>query len=133
MPRPPSKGPTEFELELLKILWELGPSTVRDIHASVAKQRANHREVGLTTVLKILQVMRDKGLVACDTDQRPQLYSAAAARTEVLGQFANDMLQRVFDGSATLLLQHAISGKKCTPEELAAIRKLIDQQEEKHS
>lgn len=127
MPRPAAKGPTEFELELLKVLWHTGPATVRDIHTAIAQQR----EVGLTTVLKILQVMRDKGLVACNSGQRPQLYKAVAERSEVLGQFANDLLQRVFDGSAKLLLQHAISGNKCSPDQLAEIRKLIDQQQGK--
>lgn len=124
MARPPNKGPTEFELDLLKILWETGPATVRDLHSAIAKQR----EAGLTTVLKILQVMRDKGLVETSAGVRPQLYKSAVERNEVLGQFASDMLQRVFDGSATLLLQHAIRGNKCSPEELAAIRELIDQQ-----
>lgn len=127
MARPASKGPTEFELELLKVLWDIGPATVRNIHSAIEKQR----EAGLTTVLKILQVMRDKGLVASDSDQRPQLYQAVAQREDVLGQFANDMLQRVFDGSARLLLQHALSGRKCSPEELAEIRKLIDQKQGK--
>lgn len=88
---------------------------------------AQSREIGYTTVLKIMQIMREKGLVVCDARQRPQLYRPRQNQSTVLRQMAGDMLERVFGGSARLLLLHALDYKRSRPEELAEIRGLLDQ------
>jgi predicted transcriptional regulator len=125
MSRPASGRPTDFELKVLKILWERGPSTVRSVHAKLA----NDGRIGITTALKMMQVMRDKGLLKCDTQQRPQLFRATRNRQTVLKSLAGDLLQRAFDGSTRTFLLHALSAKQCSPTELAEIRELIDQHE----
>lgn len=125
MARPASSRPTDFELKVLKILWDRGPSTVREVHAELA----NEGRIGVTTVLKMMQVMRDKGLLKCDTQQRPQLFRATRNRQTVLKSLAGDLLQRAFDGSTRTFLLHALSAKQCSPAELAEIRELIDQHE----
>ncbi len=117
--------PTDLELEILKVLWEQGPSTVRAVMKALSKRR----RAGYTTVLKMLQIMADKGLVLRDDRQRAHIYRARHSRRTVVGRLANDLLERVFDGSATQLVLHALSQKKANPEELAEIRRLLDEME----
>jgi BlaI family penicillinase repressor len=122
MARSATGRPTDSELEILKVLWERGPSTVRAVWENLAQQRP----IGSTTVLKIMQIMRDKGLVQCDTTQRPQVYRTRQTQRAVLKQLASDLLERVFDGSARSLVLHALESKRTRPAELAEIRKLLD-------
>jgi BlaI family transcriptional regulator, penicillinase repressor len=123
MARPATGRPTDQELEILKVLWERGPSSVRDVGKVLCKQR----DIGSTSVLKVMQIMRDKGLIVCDTTQRPQVYRTKRSQHATRKQLAGDLLKRAFGGSAKLLLLHALDTKRCPPEELLAIRKLLDE------
>ena len=122
MARPTTGRPTDQELEILKVLWERGPSSVRDVWTVIAETR----DIGSTSVLKIMQIMRDKGLLVCDAKQRPQIYRPKQSRQTTLRHLAGDLLARAFGGSTGLLLLHAL-GKKATPTELAEIRRLLDE------
>lgn len=123
MPRPPTGRPTDLELEILKVLWEHGPSTVRAVWQHLAAER----EIGQTTVLKIMQIMRDKDLLICDVDQRPQVYRPRHPQKTTLKMLASDLLNRAFEGSVGLLLMHAVDSRKTSPEELEQIRRLLKQ------
>lgn len=123
-----SARPTDLELEFLKVLWDRGPSTVREVLDAMMEDR----EIGYTTVLKMLQVMRDKGLVTCGKDQRPQVYGAVKGREVMLGHLAKDLTDRAFGGSKALLMMHALGGESCSAEELAAIRDLLDDLERRN-
>ncbi len=123
MARPQTGRPTDQELEILKAIWTLGPSSVRDVWQVLAQSR----EIGQTSVLKTMQIMRDKGLLLCDTYQRPQLFKPAQSQKATLKQLAGDLIGRVFGGSTSLLLLHAMESKKATRAELAEMRALLDQ------
>jgi predicted transcriptional regulator len=115
--------PTEGELEILKVLWEHGPSTVREVHETL-----NHaRPTGYTTVLKLLQIMTDKGIVVRNESQRAHVYEARIPREQTQKQFLTDLLDRVFDGSPARLVMQALSSKKTSSAELAQIRELLDE------
>lgn len=115
--------PTPAELEILTVLWEHGPSTVRSVQERLGQQRAT----GYTTVLKLLQIMTDKGLVKRDEQNRAHVYSARLPEQQTRRQLVHDLVDRAFGGSASQLVLHALSGRKATPEELARIRALLDQ------
>jgi BlaI family transcriptional regulator, penicillinase repressor len=117
--------PTDAELELLTILWSRGPSTVRDVHEAVVKRKPTQ----YTTVLKTLQIMAEKGLVRRDEKQRAHIYQAARPREWTQRQLAGDLLQRAFAGSAHTLMMGALSARKASKEELAELRKLLDEYE----
>jgi BlaI family penicillinase repressor len=114
-----------MELAILKVLWDRGPSTVRQV-LEVLEAR---RPVGYTTVLKMMQIMRDKRLVLCDTRKEPHVYRHRHQPRTILRQLAGDLLERAFDGSARGLLLHALEHKKASPEELDELRRLIDEVE----
>lgn len=117
--------PTEAELEILAVLWSRGPSTVRDVHEAVAGRKATQ----YTTVLKLLQIMAGKGLVRRDEKQRAHVYEAAKPREWTQRQLAGDLLHRAFNGSARSLMLGALSAQKATKQELAELRKLLDDYE----
>jgi BlaI family transcriptional regulator, penicillinase repressor len=123
MPRPATGRPTDQELQILKVLWARGPSSVREVWKTLAEAR----DIGYTSVLKIMQIMREKGLVVCDTSQRPQLFRPKQTQQTTLRHLAKDLLHRAFGGSATSLMLHALDNKRCSPEQLAEIRNLLDQ------
>ena len=114
--------PTNSELEILHVLWRRGPSAVKDVHASLSETRTT----GYTTVLKLMQIMADKGLVERDEENRAHIYRAAITESDVQQGFTDDLVHRVFGGSAHRLALHALGSKKATPEELAEIRRLLD-------
>src|SRR4051794_33334963 len=124
MPDSPPR-PTDAELEILTVLWSRGPSTVRDIHETIAARKPTQ----YTTVLKMLQIMAEKGLVLRDEAQRAHVYEAARAREWTQKQLAGDLLERGFNGSAARLMQGALSGRKTSRAELAELRKLLDDYE----
>ncbi len=117
--------PTPSELEILHILWTRGASTVREIHDVLSEAK----EVGYTSALKLLQIMTAKGLVTRTEDQRAHVYSATQPAETTKQQFATDVLQRVFRGSASQLMQHVLSGKRGSQEEIDEIRRLLDEHE----
>jgi len=121
----PLPRPTDGELAILRVLWARGPSTVRQIHEVLSGER----DLGYTTVLKILQVMTEKGLVARDETERSHVYRAAEAAERTQAHLVHDLLDRAFGGSASKLVLHALSAKPATAEELAAIRALLDRAE----
>ncbi len=125
MARRALKRPTDGELEILKVLWERGPSTVREVRAALRP----HRPIGHTTVLTLLQTMVEKGYVEADTSTFAHVYRARASKPNVALRYARDLLDRVFDGSAPQLIQYALQGRKATPEELAEVRRIIDEVE----
>ena len=118
--------PTPSELEILHILWARGPSTVREIHEVLSKEK----DVGYTSALKFLQIMTTKGLVKRTEEQRAHVYSASESAEKTKPQFAADVLQRVFRGSASQLMQHVLSGKR-SKTELDEIRRMLDEYERK--
>lgn len=119
MPQAPK--PTEAELAILGVLWRRGPSTVRQVHDEIG------RDTGYTTVLKLMQIMADKGLVTRDAAARSHVYKPSQPEAHTQKRLAADLLNRAFGGSARKLIAAALSSKRATPEELAEIQKLLDQ------
>jgi len=116
--------PTDAELGILRVLWQRGPSTVREVQEALNQDKPT----GYTTVLKILQIMTEKGLVRRNEEQRAHVYEAELAQHQTQRQLVSDLLTRVFDGSASNLLMHALNSKKLTSkEELAQIRDILDE------
>jgi len=124
--------PTDAELEILKVLWERGPSTVREVQEVLADARQPiPSTTGYTTVLKLMQIMARKGLVERDEDQRAHVYRAAEERDLTQRRLVDDLLDRAFDGSAGGLVLHALGSRRASAADLAEIRKLLDDYEEK--
>jgi len=117
--------PTDAELEILTVLWSLGPSTVRDVHDTITRRKPAQ----YTTVLKTLQIMAEKGLVERNEKQRAHIYSASRPREWTRQQLAGDLLQRAFGGSAKSLLLGALSAQRASPKELAELRKFLEEYE----
>ena len=114
--------PTEAELEILSVLWRRGPSTVRDVHDDLASTRGTT----YTTVLKLMQIMTAKGLVAREESQRAHVYRACHPQQETRKRLLDDLVNRAFGGSVLGLVQQALEGSKASPEELEEIRRLIE-------
>ena len=125
MTKPPLQKPTASELEILRVLWERGPSTVRDVHEELREKK----DLGYTTVLKLLQIMTAKGTVRRNEEQRAHVYEACQPATETKRQLVGDVLQRVFEGSASELMIHALEGRRTSKEELGELRRLLDEYE----
>jgi predicted transcriptional regulator len=117
----PRRKPTDAELAILKVLWDRGPSTVREVAVALGRDGA------YTTILKLLQIMADKSLVRRDESARTHVYAAAFTEQQTQRQLVSDLLDRAFGGSASKLVLHALEARKATPEELAEIRRLLDQ------
>jgi BlaI family transcriptional regulator, penicillinase repressor len=121
--------PTEAELALLRVLWERGPSTVREIHESLSDEK----ETGYTTSLKILQNMAEKGLVARDESRRSHVYRAVYQAEQTQRQLVRDLLRRAFGGSPGKLVVQALSEETVSADDLAEIRRLLDELEARQS
>ena len=117
--------PTPNELEILRVLWERGPSTVREVHEALSSVR----EVGYTTVLKIMQIMTVKGMVRRNEESRAHVYQACQPAEKTKQQLVSDLLHRAFAGSASQLMMHALAGKKSPEREIEEIRRMLDQYE----
>jgi BlaI family transcriptional regulator, penicillinase repressor len=125
MTKEPLQKPTASELEILRVLWERGPSTVREVHESLQEKK----DLGYTTVLKLLQIMTIKGIVRRNEEQRAHVYEACQPATETKRQLVGDVLQRVFEGSASELMIHALEGRRTSKKELDELRRLLDEYE----
>lgn len=122
MPKPAVPRPTDAELAILRVLWERGPSTVRQVHEVLSRGRP----AAYTTALKLLQIMTDKGLVSRDERDRSHVYHARLTEAQTQRQLVRDLLDRAFGGSAAKLVMQALAARRASPEELVEIRRLID-------
>jgi predicted transcriptional regulator len=117
--------PTDAELSILRVLWQRGPSTVREVWQELNPEQGT----GYTTVLKIMQIMFEKGLLARDETSRSHVYRSARSQEHTQREVVGHLLERVFSGSAPQLVMQALATKKATRAELAEIRKLLDEME----
>ena len=115
--------PTDAELEILTVLWSIGPATVREVYEVIRRRR----RAQYSTVLKFMQIMAEKGLVRRDESERAHVYEPARPREWTQRQLAADLLERAFSGSAKALMIGALSARKASKEELAELRKLLDE------
>jgi len=114
--------PTDAELEILRVLWRRGPSTVRQVHQTILADK----QTAYNTTLKLLQIMTDKGIVTRDVTERPQVYQAAVPESQMQRRLVSDLLDRAFGGSARKLMA-ALTATDISKEELVEIRRLLDQ------
>ncbi len=127
MPRPTSSHPTEVEMQILRILWELGPSPVREIHKRLEAAKGTN----YSTTVKMLAVMLQKGLVKRNEDAQPHVYRPALTRAKTGKRILDDLIEKVYEGSAMALVLQALSASKATKEELSEIRRILDEMEGK--
>jgi len=120
---PSTPRPTDAELAILGVLWQRGPSTVREVHETLA----DTRETGYTTTLKLMQIMTEKGLVTRDESSRTHVYAARWSQDRTQRQLVSDLMARAFGGSAAALVLQALSAQPASTEEIEQIRKLIDE------
>ncbi|MGH9468024.1 MAG: BlaI/MecI/CopY family transcriptional regulator [Terriglobales bacterium] len=123
MEPPKALRPTESELAILRVLWSRGPSTVREVQSELGA------DTGYTTALKLLQIMAEKGLVERDEQNRAHVYRARREREHTERQLVGDLLDRAFGGSATRMMMHLLSSGEASPDEIAELRRLLDQYE----
>src|SRR5919106_2236454 len=126
MSKPVVPRPTDTELSILRVLWERGASTVRQVHETLSRERPT----AYTTALKMLQIMTEKGLVRRDESDRTHIYHARLTEEQTQRQLVRDLLERAFGGSASKLVMQAINAKRATPEELGEIHRLIEARRE---
>ena len=126
MARHKTPGPTDRELAILRVLWERGPSTVRQVNEAISADRST----GYTTTLKLMQIMTEKGLVVRDESDRTHVYKANVAEEQTQRQLVGDLMDRAFGGSARKLVMQALAAKKVSGGELAKIRQLLDELKE---
>src|SRR3954467_9954300 len=119
MNRTPAPRPTDAELAILRILWERGPSTVRQVHDILGRER----QAGYTTSLKLLQIMTEKGLVERDERDRTHIYRARASEEQTQRQLIRDLVDRAFGGSSSKLALQALAARRASADELRDIRR----------
>jgi predicted transcriptional regulator len=122
MNRSPAPRPTDAELAILRILWDRGPSTVRQVHDILGLER----QAAYTTALKLLQIMTEKGLVERDERDRTHIYRARLSEETTQRQLVRDLVDRAFAGSSSKLVLQALASKRASADELRDIRKAID-------
>lgn len=115
--------PTSMELEILRVLWERGPSTVREVHEVLAETKTT----GYTTVLKLLQIMTVKGMVVRNEDARAHVYQARQPAENTKRRLVGDLLEKAFSGSASQLMMHALADKGTSSAEIDEIRRMLDE------
>lgn len=118
--------PTDAELAILRVLWDRGPATVRQVHEALS----DARDTGYTTTLKLMQIMAEKGLVTRDERARTHIYTARAGQEQTQRQLVTDLLDRAFGGSAAALVQRALSTHRASEDELREIRALVERYQE---
>ncbi len=115
--------PTESELEILRVLWEKGPSTVREVHEILEQSK----DAGYTTTLKLMQIMHEKGLLQRDTSSKTHIYASAVSQENTQRQLLDKMIDTVFNGSASQLVLQALGNHKSSKEELEKIKQYLDE------
>src|SRR3954454_6893901 len=125
MARPASTRPTEVELQILRILWELGPSPVREIHKRLEADKGTN----YSTTVKMLAVMLEKGLVKRDERAQPHVYRAGISRESAGKRMLSELIEKVYEGSAMSLVLQALSSSRATKEQRDEVRRLLDQME----
>ena len=124
MPHEPElPRPTDAELSILRVIWARGPSTVREVHDDLSRERPT----GYTTILKLLQIMTEKGLVTRDESTRSHVYTPRLSQDATQQQLVADLVQRAFGGSAAQLVMQALASSPASADELREIRKLLDE------
>ena len=123
MSNPDLSRPTDAELAILRVLWSRGPSTVRQVHELFSRDR----ETGYTTVLKLMQIMTEKGLVERDESERTHVYQARLTQEQTQQQLVDNLLEKAFGGSASQLVMRALAARPASADELAQIRRLLDE------
>jgi BlaI family penicillinase repressor len=123
MARRKNSRPTDRELTILRILWDKGPSTVRQVNEAMSQDE----DTGYTTTLKLMQIMAEKGLLLRDDSQFKHVYQPALAEEKAQKQLVGDLLDKAFSGSAEKLVMRALSAKKVSTKELASIRKMLNE------
>ena len=127
MVRPSSTQPTEVELQILRILWELGPSPVREIHSRLNAEKGTN----YSTTVKMLSVMLEKGLAKRDESASPHIYRAAMTRDAAGKRFLREIVEKVYDGATMSLVLHALKSANASHQELQEVRRLLDEMEGK--
>lgn len=120
--------PTKSELEILQVLWQHGPSTVRFVNDQLNQQK---REVNYTSTLKLMQIMTEKGLVVRDESNMKHIYHPAQPEEKIKGQLLNRFVDAIYNGSASSLMMQLLGNKKTSKKELDAIRELIKKMDDK--
>lgn len=119
--------PTESEMEILQVLWEQGPSTVRDVHEILSEKK----ESGYTTTLKLMQIMNEKGLLTRNDETKSHIYSPAVKKQSIQKQVVSKMIEGLFKGSSANLVMHALGNHRASKEEIREIKKYLDEMEKK--
>ena len=127
MARRKNSRPTDRELTILRILWDNGPCTVREVNEAMNEDR----DTGYTTTLKLMQIMADKGLLRRDESQFKHVYKPAMTEEKAQKLLVGELLEKAFSGSAEKLVMRALSTKKVPAKELGKIRKMLDEFEGK--
>jgi predicted transcriptional regulator len=117
--------PTESEMEILQVLWELGPSSVREVHDILSETK----DSGYTTTLKLMQIMYEKGLLSRNDEAKSHIYSSAIKKESVQKQLVSKMINGLFKGSPAKLVMHALGNHRASKEEIMEIKKYLDQME----
>ncbi len=125
MARSASTQPTGVELQILKVLWDIGPATVRQVHDALS----DVKETDYATTVKMLRVMLDKRLVSRNDKVRPLVYRASISQERTQKSMLGDLVDRLYEGSATTLVMHALSRKKASQDDIAEIRRMLDEME----
>lgn len=131
MARSMSTQPTEVELQILRLLWQSGGSTAREIHNGLAE--VEEKDTTYSTTVKMLSVMLEKGLAKRDENASPQIYRAAISQKVTQRKMLGDLIDKVYDGSALSLVMQALASGKASAEELAEVRRMVDELEGKKS
>ena len=121
--------PTESEMEILQVLWEKGPSTVRKIHDILSQTK----ETGYTTTLKLMQIMNEKGLLNRNDDLKSHVYTSVVKKESIQKQAVNKMINGLFKGSPAKLVMHALGNHRASKEEILEIKKYLDEMENKET
>jgi predicted transcriptional regulator len=125
MPNLKLNKPTESEMEILQILWEEGPSTVREVHEILS----GTKESGYTTTLKLMQIMHDKGMLSRNDESKTHIYSALIKKESVQKQVVENMIKGLFKGSSAKLVMHALGNHRASSEEISEIKKYLNEME----